>query len=60
MQGALVSYHNTQKHFGFEYVSTEEINNRVFGNVAFSDLVFMVCSKMMTQMLDEILDDLKF
>ena len=59
MDGAFVSYHNTQRHFGFEYISTDEINRRVFGSTEFSDAVFMVSSKIMEVVLDEVLDDLK-
>lgn len=58
MDGAFVSYHNTQKHFGFEYISTEEINKRIFGSSEFSDMVFMVSSRIMTKILDELLEDL--
>ena len=52
MDGAFIAYHNTKETFGFEYVSTSEIDNRVFGSKVYSDagflnlyLVFTVCSK---------------
>lgn len=31
MEGAFVAYHNTQRIFGFEYITLEEMEQRVFG-----------------------------
>jgi hypothetical protein len=65
MDGAFIAYHNTKETFGFEYVSTKEIEARIFGNSLYSDigiffsLVFTVCSKMMTTIMDDILVSLK-
>ena len=38
MHGAFISYHNTREIFGFEYVTTQEIEARVFGNSLYADL----------------------
>lgn len=32
MDGAIVAFHNTKKIFGYEYIRTREIMNRIFGN----------------------------
>ena len=57
MDGALVSYHNTQKIFGFEYVKLEDMERRVFGNTKFSDIIFKASLKMMEETLDHIIND---
>lgn len=59
MDGAFIAYHNTKEIFGFEYVKTSEIEKRIFGSNNFSDVCFMVCSKILTQILDKILEDFK-
>lgn len=58
MDGAFIAYHNTQEMFGFEYLKTKEIEKRCFGNSAFADASFVVCSKLMTNLFDLILNDL--
>jgi len=40
MDGALVAYHNTQKVFGFEYITLKEMAERVFGCEDFSNYIF--------------------
>lgn len=59
MDGAFIAYHNTREIFGFEYVKTSEIEKRIFGSKNFSDVCFMVCSKLLTQLMDRILVDFK-
>ncbi len=59
MDGVFFAYHNTINNFGFEYVSAPEIYKRVFGSVQFSDVCFMTCSKILTNTLDLILQDLE-
>ena len=54
--GAFVSYHNTVENFGFEYISTEEIEKRIFGSSTYADLVFVTCSKLLTNLTDHILE----
>ncbi|KAI7886803.1 Pet127-domain-containing protein [Lichtheimia hyalospora FSU 10163] len=39
MDGLLVTYHNTQQIFGFQYISREEISARLFGNTHMGDMV---------------------
>ncbi|EGR34709.1 mitochondrial mRNA processing protein, putative [Ichthyophthirius multifiliis] len=58
MDGAFIAYHNTLEMFGFEYVKTTEIENRIFGNTLFADASFVICSKILTNLLNLILDDL--
>jgi len=59
MAGAFVAYHNTLENFGFEYITTEEIEKRVFGSTTYSNLVFVVCSKLMTNLIDLVMDSVK-
>ncbi len=57
MSGALVAYHNTQKIFGFEYISLKDMENRVFGCSEFSDRVFNISLTMVEKIFDYILED---
>lgn len=58
MDGAFIAYHNTKNIFGFEYIKTTEVERRCFGSVFYSDASFVICSKILTNLLDNILDDL--
>jgi hypothetical protein len=58
MDGAFLAYHNTKELFGFEYIKTSEIMNRVFGSELYAEVCFMVCSKLLTEVLNKILEDL--
>ena len=58
MDGAFIAYHNTKEIFGFEYVKTTEIERRCFGNSLFADASFVICSKILTNLLDLILNEL--
>jgi hypothetical protein len=58
MDGAFIAYHNTKEIFGFEYVKTSEIERRCFGNSLFADASFVVCSKILTNLLDLVLNEL--
>ncbi|KAI7897550.1 mitochondrial protein Pet127-domain-containing protein [Cokeromyces recurvatus] len=40
MDGILVAYHNTQKIFGFQYISREEMDTRLFGSSKIGNQVF--------------------
>ena len=51
MDGAFIAYHNTKETFGFEYVKTREIETRVFGSSAYSD-VGMILNKFFWCVLD--------
>ena len=55
MHGAFISYHNTEKIFGFEYISLIDMERRVFGNTYFSDLVFKASFKLLQETFTEIL-----
>ncbi len=59
MDGAFIAYHNTRETYGFEYVKTKEIESRVFGNSVYSDVVFTVCTKVLTRIMDDLLKDLE-
>jgi hypothetical protein len=38
------------------YVTTNEIERRIFGSTHYADLVFTTCSKLLSNILDEILN----
>lgn len=57
MSGAVVAYHNTQKIFGFEYITLKDMEKRVFGCSEFSDLVFRSGLSMIEKIFDYILAD---
>ena len=59
MDGAFIGYHNTKANFGFEYVKMDTIEKILFGNAFKADVSFMVCSKVITTILDEILESVK-
>ena len=57
MDGAFISYHNTQKVFGFEYVSLTDMERRILGNSNFSDIIFKASLKLLTEVFDYITND---
>lgn len=59
MDGAFLAYHNTKEIFGYEYIKSKEIMNRVFGSEIYADVCFIVCSRILTELLNKILEDLK-
>lgn len=59
MDGAFISYHNTRKVFGVEYVTIQDIERRIFGNKNFSDIIFKASLKMLQETLDYLLKDFK-
>lgn len=59
MDGAFMAYHNTKEIFGFEYIKTNEIMQRVFGSEIYADVCFMISSKLLTELLNNILKDLQ-
>jgi hypothetical protein len=59
MDGAFIAYHNTKNIFGFEYVKTSEIEQRIFGSEVYADLVFMVCSKLLTTLYERVFKTLE-
>lgn len=56
MHGALVSYHNTLTHFGFEYIPLEKMERALFGNTEKSNLMFVLLNKMLTTFLDHVIE----
>lgn len=57
MDGALISYHNTQKIFGFEYISLVDMERRILGNSNFSNIIFKASLKLLQETLDYIVKD---
>jgi hypothetical protein len=53
MDGILVAYHNTRKIFGFQYISREEMDSRLFGSTRIGDDVFRNSLVMFESVLDE-------
>ncbi|ORX46564.1 Pet127-domain-containing protein [Hesseltinella vesiculosa] len=47
MDGIMVTYHNTEKIFGFQYISREELDARLFGTTKMGDDVFKYSLSMM-------------
>lgn len=52
MDGIFVAYHNTSKVFGFQYISLEEIDSRLFGNTATGSTAFRHTVSLMEKILD--------
>jgi hypothetical protein len=55
MDGAFIAYHNTQKIYGFEYVKLKEIEERIFGNCLYSDIIFKSSLKLIQESFSEII-----
>jgi hypothetical protein len=53
MDGILVAYHNTRKIFGFQYISREEMDSRLFGSTKLGDEVFRNALVMFESILDQ-------
>lgn len=58
MNGALVAYHNTTQVLGFEYVQLKEIEAYVFGNKHWADTAFAVALRLMSDVLDRVVNEL--
>lgn len=51
----MVAYHNTARMFGFQYISLDEMDQRLFGSVpGVGDRVFDKCVGLMERVADEI------
>lgn len=59
MDGAFIAYHNTKKIYGFEYVRLKEIIMRLFGDEFNFDSTFLIITKLLTDINDYIIKDLK-
>lgn len=55
MDGAFLCYHNTRDIFGFQYISLEEIEKRVFGCKEFAETVFKTTLQIHQMIMDEAL-----
>lgn len=53
MDGILVAYHNTRKIFGFQYISREEMDSRLFGSTRIGDTAFRNSLVLFESVLDE-------
>lgn len=56
MDGALIGYHNTKTHFGFDYLPLSSIEKSLFGDSFKADRMFTFLNKMLTTTLDEVLE----
>jgi hypothetical protein len=52
MDGILVAYHNTRKIFGFQYITREEMDKRLFGSSRVGNKVFTNSLSMFNDVLD--------
>ncbi|KAI9443275.1 mitochondrial protein Pet127-domain-containing protein [Lactarius indigo] len=53
MDGVFVTYHNTKKIFGFQYIPLSEMDARLFGDDAVGDAVFERCLTLLEVVLEE-------
>ena len=56
MDGAFIAYHNTQEIFGYEYLSLEEIEKRLFGSSEISDQILKICIAMYQDILHDVIE----
>jgi hypothetical protein len=59
MHGAMIAYHNTLRHFGFEYVTLEDMETALFGDSFRADQMFVLLNKLLTTLLDNVIEHLK-
>jgi hypothetical protein len=59
MEGAFVAYHNIRHVQGFEYITSKEIDRRVFGSTTYADTIFIVGSRLLTTILNQLFHVLK-
>jgi hypothetical protein len=52
MDGVFVTYHNTKRIFGFQYISLSEMDARLFGKSAAGDAVFEKCMLLLEVILE--------
>jgi hypothetical protein len=54
MDGVLVAYHNTDRIFGFQYISLDEMDERIYGPVpGMGDKVFKKSINLLEAILEE-------
>ncbi|KAF9917887.1 hypothetical protein FBU30_000469 [Linnemannia zychae] len=54
MDGIFVAFHNTAKIFGFQYISLDEMDSRLFGSSVMGDECFRNQLRLLNRTLDEI------
>lgn len=59
MDGAFVGYHNSRENFGFEYVKMSTIEKLLFSSSYKADMIFMLTTRVMSHLLDRIIDEIK-
>ncbi|KAL4402548.1 mitochondrial RNA 5'-end processing protein [Malassezia pachydermatis] len=52
MDGIFVAYHNTAQIFGFQYISLEEMNMRLFGSNEMGDMAYHMSLGLLERILD--------
>lgn len=57
MDGIFITYHNTLKIFGFEYVPEEQMDDDIYGNSHFAEQSFNICIKLLNNLLQVIIKD---
>jgi hypothetical protein len=55
MDGVFVAYHNTARLFGFQYISLDEMDERLFGAAGRGGIVFNKCVSVLETVLSEII-----
>lgn len=54
MDGVMVAYHNTERIFGFQYISLDEMDDRLFGAVpGIGNKIFNHCVEILEAVLVE-------
>ena len=56
MDGVLVTYHNTARIFGFQYVPLEEMDERLYGNKRAGQTIFERCMMLLEIINTEIVE----
>ncbi|KAI8865902.1 Pet127-domain-containing protein [Ramicandelaber brevisporus] len=57
MDGVMVTYHNTARVFGFQYVSVDEMDARLNGNRLTGDMTFSIIMKLFRSILSAVVRD---
>lgn len=58
MDGVFVTYHNTARVFGFQYIPLEEMDTRLYGNKDAGPYVFEKCLELLQAINNEIIHHL--
>lgn len=55
MDGVFVAYHNTDRIFGFQYVSLDEMDERLFGATGRGNIIFERCVRLLETVVSEVI-----